>query len=52
MRALSELQQRLYRTKCSIALAPLVGFIYLIFNPRFTWIGKCRARDCTWSKGK
>jgi omega-6 fatty acid desaturase (delta-12 desaturase) len=31
-------QQRLYRTKCSIALAPVVGFIYLIFNPRYTWI--------------
>jgi omega-6 fatty acid desaturase (delta-12 desaturase) len=36
--ALSELQQRLYQTKCSIVLAPLVGFIYLIFNPRYTWL--------------
>jgi omega-6 fatty acid desaturase (delta-12 desaturase) len=31
-------QQRVYRGKCSLTLAPLVGFIYLIFNPRFTWL--------------
>jgi omega-6 fatty acid desaturase (delta-12 desaturase) len=36
--ALSDTQQRLYRHKCSIAAAPLAGFIYLIFNPRFTWL--------------
>lgn len=36
--SLSRAQQRMYRTKCSIALSPLVGFIYLIFNPRYTWI--------------
>ncbi len=36
--AATELQQRLYQVKCSILLAPLVGFIYLIFNPRFTWL--------------
>ena len=36
--ALSAAQQRLYRLKCSMAIAPLAGFIYLIFNPRFTWI--------------
>ena len=36
--ALSPGQQRLYRYKCSIAGAPLAGFIYLIFNPRFTWL--------------
>ena len=36
--ALSAGQQRLYRFKCSIAAAPIAGFIYLIFNPRFTWI--------------
>ena len=36
--AMSEMQQRLYHVKCSIQLAPLVGFIYLIFNPRFTWL--------------
>jgi acyl-lipid omega-6 desaturase (Delta-12 desaturase) len=36
--AMSDLQQRLYQCKCSILLAPLVGFIYLIFNPRFTWL--------------
>ena len=28
--------QRFYRWKCSIVCAPLAGFIYLIFNPRFT----------------
>jgi acyl-lipid omega-6 desaturase (Delta-12 desaturase) len=36
--ALSHAQQRMYRNKCSVAAAPLAGFIYLIFNPRFTWI--------------
>jgi omega-6 fatty acid desaturase (delta-12 desaturase) len=36
--ALTRTQQRLYRSKCSVAAAPLVGFIYLIFNPRFTWL--------------
>jgi acyl-lipid omega-6 desaturase (Delta-12 desaturase) len=35
--ALSHTRQRLYRGKCSIAAAPLAGFVYLIFNPRFTW---------------
>lgn len=36
--ALSRGQQRMYRQKCSVTAAPLVGFIYLIFNPRFTWL--------------
>jgi acyl-lipid omega-6 desaturase (Delta-12 desaturase) len=31
-------QQRFYRRKCSVGTAPLAGFIYLIFNPRFTWL--------------
>jgi acyl-lipid omega-6 desaturase (Delta-12 desaturase) len=35
--AMSAGQRRIYRIKCSIPAAPLVGFIYLIFNPRFTW---------------
>ena len=35
--ALSHGQQWLYRFKCSVGAAPLVGFIYLIFNPRFNW---------------
>lgn len=30
--------QRFYRWKCSIVCSPLAGFIYLIFNPRFTWM--------------
>jgi omega-6 fatty acid desaturase (delta-12 desaturase) len=36
--ALTRAQQRMYRTKCSVIAAPLAGFIYLIFNPRFTWL--------------
>jgi omega-6 fatty acid desaturase (delta-12 desaturase) len=36
--ALNRTQQRMYRGKCSVAAAPLAGFIYLIFNPRFTWL--------------
>src|SRR4029077_15677409 len=36
--ALSRVRQRMYHAKCSVAAAPLVGFIYLIFNPRFTWL--------------
>ena len=36
--ALKPSGRRFYRRKCSIACAPLVGFIYLIFNPRFTWM--------------
>jgi omega-6 fatty acid desaturase (delta-12 desaturase) len=35
---MSGLQQLIYRGKCNIASAPFTGFIYLIFNPRFTWI--------------
>jgi acyl-lipid omega-6 desaturase (Delta-12 desaturase) len=31
-------QRFIYRCKCNIALAPFVGFVYLIFNPRFTWL--------------
>jgi acyl-lipid omega-6 desaturase (Delta-12 desaturase) len=36
--AMSGSQQCAYRFKCSIAAAPLAGFIYLIFMPRYTWI--------------
>lgn len=36
--ALTGARQRLYRYKCSVFAAPLAGFVYLIFNPRFTWI--------------
>jgi len=36
--ALSVGQQRMYRCKCSILGAPVAGFVYLIFNPRFTWL--------------
>ena len=36
--ALTRAQQGMYRSKCSVVAAPLVGFIYLIFNPRFTWM--------------
>jgi omega-6 fatty acid desaturase (delta-12 desaturase) len=36
--ALSASKQRSYRHTRSILMAPLAGFIYLIFNPRFTWL--------------
>lgn len=36
--ALSHARQWMYRFKCSPLAAPLAGFIYLIFNPRFTWL--------------
>ena len=36
--ALTRAQQHMYRSKCSVVAAPLAGFIYLIFNPRFTWL--------------
>jgi len=36
--AMTDAQQRLYRRKCSIAVAPFAGLIYVIFNPRFTWL--------------
>jgi len=37
-RALSSPQQRRYQLLRHIALAPVGGFLYLIFNPRFTWV--------------
>jgi acyl-lipid omega-6 desaturase (Delta-12 desaturase) len=36
--AMTDRQQRMYRGKCSIAVAPLAGLIYVIFNPRFNWL--------------
>ena len=36
--AMTDAQQRMYRCKCSIAVAPFAGLIYVIFNPRFTWL--------------
>ena len=36
--ALTRAQQRTYRIKRSVLVAPLAGFVYLIFNPRFTWL--------------
>jgi omega-6 fatty acid desaturase (delta-12 desaturase) len=36
--ALTRVQQHLYRGKCSIGTAPFTGFIYLLFNPRLTWL--------------
>jgi omega-6 fatty acid desaturase (delta-12 desaturase) len=35
---MTEMRRRLYRLKCHIVTAPFVGFVYLIFNPRFTWM--------------
>jgi omega-6 fatty acid desaturase (delta-12 desaturase) len=36
--AMTDARQRLYRYKCSIAVAPIAGLIYVIFNPRLNWI--------------
>src|SRR5215831_8945408 len=36
--AMTGSRQRLYRHKCSIAFAPFAGLIYVIFNPRLTWL--------------
>ena len=36
--ALTPAGKRTYRYKRSVAAAPLAGFIYLIFNPRYTWL--------------
>jgi len=36
--AMTDAQQRMYRRKCSVAFAPFAGLIYVIFNPRFTWL--------------
>ena len=35
---LSEAQRRNYLLARHLAMAPLGGFVYLLFNPRFTWI--------------
>jgi omega-6 fatty acid desaturase (delta-12 desaturase) len=36
--AMSDAQKCMYRLKCSIAAAPFAGLIYVILNPRFTWL--------------
>lgn len=36
--AMTDAQRRMYRRSRSFWLAPFAGFIYLIFNPRFTWL--------------
>jgi len=36
--AMTSLQRHVYRLKCHIAAAPFVGFVYLILNPRLTWL--------------
>ncbi len=36
--AMSARQQRQYRNARSIWLAPVAGFLYLLFNPRVTWL--------------
>jgi acyl-lipid omega-6 desaturase (Delta-12 desaturase) len=36
--AMTDTQQRIYRCKCSIAFAPIAGLIYVILNPRLTWL--------------
>jgi omega-6 fatty acid desaturase (delta-12 desaturase) len=36
--AMSTRQQRQYRSARNIWLAPFAGFMYLLFNPRYTWL--------------
>ncbi|MEI8258252.1 MAG: fatty acid desaturase, partial [Deltaproteobacteria bacterium] len=36
--AMSDADRTFYRRKCSIGASPIAGFIYLVFNPRFTWV--------------
>ena len=36
--AMTRTQQRKYERERSIWLAPFAGFMYLIFNPRYTWL--------------
>jgi omega-6 fatty acid desaturase (delta-12 desaturase) len=36
--AMTPAQRKMYLRTRSLALAPLGGFVYLIFNPRFTWL--------------
>lgn len=36
--AMTLAQRRVYRYTRSVAMAPLGGFVYLLFNPRFTWL--------------
>ncbi len=36
--AMTHGQQAFYHGKCSIGASPIAGFIYLVFNPRFTWL--------------
>ncbi|HEY6417932.1 MAG TPA: fatty acid desaturase, partial [Candidatus Binataceae bacterium] len=36
--AMTDAQQRIYRLKCNLAFAPVAGLIYVILNPRFTWL--------------
>jgi omega-6 fatty acid desaturase (delta-12 desaturase) len=50
--AMSDRQQRMYRGKCNIAVAPLAGLIYVIFNPRFNWLRGSLRFVCHTVKGK
>lgn len=36
--ALTEKQRRMYERVRNVWLAPLGGFLYVLFNPRFTWL--------------
>jgi omega-6 fatty acid desaturase (delta-12 desaturase) len=36
--AMTDAQQRMYRRKCNITTAPIAGLIYVILNPRLTWL--------------
>jgi omega-6 fatty acid desaturase (delta-12 desaturase) len=36
--AMTQSQQQIYKHSRNFALAPFGGFVYLVFNPRFTWL--------------
>jgi omega-6 fatty acid desaturase (delta-12 desaturase) len=51
-RGLTRGQQRRYELERNIWIAPIGGFLYLIFNPRFTWLAGSLAFAAHVLKGK
>lgn len=50
--ALTPAQQRRYRLARNMLLAPLGGFVYLIFNPRWNWLKGNIALACHLLRGR
>lgn len=50
--AMTAARQRMYRLKCSIAFAPFAGLIYVIINPRLTWLKGSVGLVCHIVRGK